>query len=146
MSITRISAAAAGHAKEQEPPHVGVYSPPLSDRGDQCGQLVVGEHQVDSLTRHLGAVLAHGNPYIRSTQGRSVVYAVADHRDRLPGVLPGRHNGDLLLRSGPRDYRGSTERFVRRAPGVDDLCRFVGQTNLPGDAPGGSAMITRNQY
>ena len=83
--MTRISAAAAGQAVEQEPADVGVDPAALLGGGDDGAEVVVGQDQVGGLAGDLGAALAHGHADVGAVQGGAVVDAVAGHRDDVAG-------------------------------------------------------------
>ena len=53
---------------------------PFFDRGDDRGEVVVGEHHVGGLFRHVRPGDAHGDADVGLLQRRRVVHAVAGHR------------------------------------------------------------------
>ena len=73
----------------QELADVGEDAAPLADRGDDRGEVVVGEDHVRRLLRHVGAGDAHRDADVGRLQRRRVVDAVAGHGDdvaRRPGA------------------------------------------------------------
>ena len=60
---------------------VVVDRPAALDRGDDRGEVVVGEDHVPGFLRDLGAGDAHRDADVGALERRSVVDAVAGHRD-----------------------------------------------------------------
>ena len=82
----------------EKPENVPVNDPPLLDRTDDAGEVVVGDHHVGVLFGDLGALDAHRNPDVRLLQGRGVVHSVARHGDDVPLLLQRLDDLQLVLR------------------------------------------------
>ncbi|MCW8098951.1 hypothetical protein OOZ58_20605 [Streptomyces tauricus] len=72
-----------GEDVEHELADVVEDASPRVDRGDDGGEVVVGEHHGGCLTRHVCSRSAHGDTDVGVAQGGSVVDAVSGHRDHL---------------------------------------------------------------
>ncbi len=70
---------------------------PSLDRLDDRREVVVGEHHVRCLARHVGADVAHRHADVGALEGGRVVHAVAGHRDDLAVGLECRDDSDLVL-------------------------------------------------
>ena len=103
---------------------------------DDRREVVVEQHHVRRLARHVGAALAHRDADVRALERRRVVDAVAGHRDELARVLqrlddrgssaPGRR-ARRRARARPRrecarvdELRQLGARSSRSSPSVDD--------------------------
>ncbi len=92
-------------ARQDEPdelPDVVEDDASLFDRRDDAREVVVLQHHVRRVLRHVGAGDAHGDADVRLLQRRRVVDAVAGHRHDVPARLQGLHDVQLLLGLHPR--------------------------------------------
>ena len=125
----------AGQQEVHELADVRVDDPPLLDGGDDAREIVVGEHHVGRLLRHVRAGDAHRNADVGPLEGGRVVDAVAGHRHDVVARLEGLDDARLVLRRhaaahvepvGPRrellvgepiDLRAGQHEPARRAAG-----------------------------
>ena len=82
---------------------VVVDRPAALDRGDDGGEVVVGEDHVPGFLRHLGAGDAHRDPDVGALERGSVVDAVAGHRDDVALLLERLDEPHLVLGRDARD-------------------------------------------
>ena len=99
----------------QELADVGEDPASLADRGDDRGEVVVGEDHVRRLLGHVGAGDAHRDADVGRLQRRRVVHAVARHRDDLAVRLQRVDDPQLVLRRDARVDRDLPHRG-RAAP------------------------------
>ena len=125
-----------GEEEGDELPDVVANQPPLVDRGDDRGEVVVREDDRGGLARGLGARLSHRNADVRAAEGGRVVDAVAGDRDDLAARLELFDERELRRRSSAGvDVRlGEPECVPDRACG----CRMVA-----GEHPNGNAGVAR---
>ncbi len=90
----------------------GVDRAPFLDRGDDRREVVVGEHHVGRLLRHVGAGDAHRDADVGGLERRRVVDAVAGHRDDLAAAPAARARCAACARG---DARVDTARRATRA-------------------------------
>ena len=79
---------------------VVVDRPPLADRRDDRGEIVVGEHQLRGFLGHLRTLPAHGDAGVGALQRGGVVDPVAGHRHHVAVGLQGCDQPELMLRTG----------------------------------------------
>jgi hypothetical protein len=90
-----------GEVVGEEPSDVRERRASLLDGGHDGGEVVVEEHQVGGLARHVGARAAHGHPDRRLAQRRRVVDAVAGHRHHVAPLAQRPGDAQLVLRGDP---------------------------------------------
>ena len=73
-------------------------------RGDDGGEVVVGEDEARSLLGHLGAATAHGHADVGVLERRRVVDAVAGHGDHLATLAQHPHEQHLVLGGDPGEH------------------------------------------
>ena len=100
---------------------VGEDGAAFLDRGDDAGEVVVEQHHVGGLARHVGAAAAHGDADVGLPQGRRVVDAVASHGDELALLFQRADDAHFLFGEDARehDFRGverELELDVREMP------------------------------
>ena len=76
---------------------VVVNAAALFDRADDGGKIVVGEHHVGHVFRHVRAGDAHADADVRRADARRVVDAVAGHGGDEAGIPPGPDDVGLVL-------------------------------------------------
>jgi hypothetical protein len=68
-----------GEVVGEKAPHVGEDRASLLDGGDDRGEVIVQEHEIGSLARHVGPGTAHRDADVRLLQRGAIVHAVAGH-------------------------------------------------------------------
>ena len=76
---------------------VAVDAPAQAHRRHQRREIVVDQHQGGSFAGDVRAAAAHRHADVRGAQRRSVVDAVAGHRDDIAIRLEGLHQAQLVL-------------------------------------------------
>ena len=94
-----------GEVVGEEPADVGERRASLLDGGDDGGEVVVEQHQVGGLARHVGARAAHGHADGRLAQRGRVVDAVAGHGHDVAAAAQRRGDAQLVLGGDPGDHR-----------------------------------------
>ena len=89
-----------GQQVAHEAADVGVDAPPLLDRRDDGGEVVVLEDHVRGFLGDVGAGDAHGHADVRLAQRRRVVHAVTGHGHDRALLAPGIDDAQLLLGVG----------------------------------------------
>ena len=95
---------------------VGEDRAPLFDAGHDAREVVVEQHDLRGLARHVGARRAHGDAHVGRAQRRRVVDAVAGHRDEEAHALDGAHDLELLLGRRAREDAARPRAGARRSP------------------------------
>ena len=80
---------------------VVVETPPALDRGDDGGEVVVGEDHLRGVLGDLGPGDPHGDADVGPRQRRCVVDTVAGHGDDVPLLLEQADEPHLVLRCDP---------------------------------------------
>ena len=125
----------------QELPDVGEDRAALLDRGDDRGEVVVGQHHVGGLLGDVGAGDPHGHADVGGLQRRRVVDAVAGHRHHRAAALQRLHDPQLVLGVDPRVDRHLPDRPVA-APSSDICSSSAPVTARPSVAMPSSAAMT----
>ena len=79
------------------------------DRGDDRGEVVVGEDHLGRVLRHLGAGDPHGDADVGAGESRCVVHTVAGHRDDVALTLQEADQAHLVFGSDTRDHTDAVE-------------------------------------
>jgi len=76
---------------------VGVNAPALFDSSDNRGEVVVGDNHVRRLLGDFRSCFPHGDADVGALDGRSVVDAIAGHRDHRIIRFPGTDDAQFML-------------------------------------------------
>jgi hypothetical protein len=126
---------------------------PLFYRGDDRRDVVVGEHNVRRLFRHLRSPAAHRDADVGSAQRRRIIDSVAGDDDDLAGTPEERGDAELLCRVDARQHRVAAqplEQFAIRRPvhvvAVEDLQFAAAEADAVGDRARGAWMVTGEHH
>jgi len=144
----------AGHGVLDELADVVEDATTFADGFDNGGKVVVQQDHVGSFLGHIGAGNAHGHVDIRSFQSRRIVDSVAGHCHKMPPVLQGLDDLELLLGGHPGidpDLFDSLLEFFPRKlrefpPGDDNLPFAADDPNPPGNDLCRQRMVSRDHH
>ena len=133
----------------QKPTSVLEGRPALSDCGHDGGEVVVEQHKIGGLPRHVAAGEAHGHADVRLAQGGPVVDTVAGHGHDVPPGTKCLGDAQLLLRADacddhavPIDECAEQLIIVGKVGPRQHGCVAGSQVNLLGDRPSGTRVVT----
>ena len=133
-----------GQVVREEAAQVPERGPPLFDRGDDRGEVVVEQDEVGCLARDVGSAPSHRDTDVRFMEGRRVVHAVPRHRHDMSTMPQGSRDPELLFGSdaGQHDPVTVDERaedgvVLRKVAALDDECvvRRAGRPRAQSRAP-----------
>ena len=116
-------------------------------RRDDRGEVVVGQHHVGRLLRHVGAGDAHRHADVGGLQRGRIVHAVAGHGDDRAARLQRLDDAQLVLGIDARVDRHLAHRAPERVVGhllelrAGDRTPLASDAELRGDDRGGGRMV-----
>ncbi|OIQ66640.1 hypothetical protein GALL_517880 [mine drainage metagenome] len=135
----------------EEPPDVRVRRATELHRRDDAAEVVVEKDEVGGLPRDVRPRRAHGDADVRGAQRRSVVDAVAGHRDHMAPQLQGTCDPELVLRHDARhDHVVPVEQGTEgdvvggEVLPLDDQRVAEDEPDLAGDRRRGDRVVSRH--